>query len=99
MVVDRLRRCPHRETIRISRGKAGAVVVQGSGAGSGLQPGTTGVGALATSSFADDRTQNIDHLAHHAGSVCLRCGHTLDSDMPARRSVTDGWIHDVCPVK
>jgi hypothetical protein len=77
----------------------GVLVVQGSGGGSGLQPGTTGTGALATSSFQADQVQGIDNLAHHAGSVCLRCGHTLDADMPARRSMKDGWIHDVCPLK
>jgi hypothetical protein len=75
------------------------MVVQGSGGGSGLQPGTTGIGALATSTFPDEQFPHSDQMAHHAGTVCVRCGHTLDAEMPARRSMKDGWIHDVCPEK
>jgi hypothetical protein len=70
----------------------------GGAAISGMNPGAK-IGGKANSIFPEDRTQGIDHLAHHAGTVCVRCGHTLDQDMPARRSMTDGWIHDVCPVK
>jgi hypothetical protein len=70
-----------------------------SGSGAGINPMATGVGALATSTFPDEQAQGIDHLAHHAGAVCVRCGHTLAGDMPARRSMMDGWIHDVCPTK
>jgi hypothetical protein len=70
----------------------------GGAALSGMNPGAK-IGGKAKPTFPEDATENIDHLAHHAGTVCPRCGHTLDADMPARRSMKDGWIHDVCPVK
>jgi hypothetical protein len=68
----------------------------GGAANTGMNPGAK-IGGKANPIFADDQEQAIDHLAHHARTVCARCGHTLDADMPARRSVQDGWIHDVCP--
>jgi hypothetical protein len=69
----------------------------GGAAISGMNPGAK-IGGKAAQIFADERGQNVDQAAHHAGSVCVRCGHTLEADTPARRSLQGGWIHDVCPL-
>jgi hypothetical protein len=69
----------------------------GGAAIAGMNPGAK-IGGKASAIFPDERSEGIDHSAHHTGAVCVRCGHVLDADMPARRSLKDGWVHDVCPL-